>query len=77
MERSASSGFGSSTYAGASIGQGIFAALLMLETLQVAFLAPAATAGAISLEREKQTLEHFFSRIPKSLTALEVGSHSP
>src|SRR5438477_11035261 len=55
MERSASSGFGSSTYAGASIGQGIFAALLMLETLQVAFLAPAATAGAISLEREKQT----------------------
>jgi len=26
---------------------------------------------------EKQTLEHFFSRIPKSLTALEVGSHSP
>ncbi len=40
LERSASSGFGSSTYAGASIGQGIFAALLMLETLQVAFLAP-------------------------------------
>ena len=29
----------------------------MLETLQVAFLAPASTAGAISLEREKQTLE--------------------
>ena len=57
MERNASSGFGSSTYAGASIGQGIFAALLMLETLQVVFLAPSATAGAISLEREKQTLE--------------------
>ena len=57
LERNASSGFGSSTYAGASIGQGIFAALLMLETLQVAFLAPAATAGAISLEREKRTLE--------------------
>jgi len=57
MERNAFSGFGSSTYAGASIGQGIFAALLMLETLQVAFLAPSATAGAISLEREKQTLE--------------------
>ena len=57
MERNASTGFGSSTYAGASIGQGIFAALLMLETLQVAFLAPSATAGAISLEREKQTLE--------------------
>jgi len=57
MERSVSTGFGSSTYAGATIGQGIFAALLMLEMLQVAFLAPSATAGAISLEREKQTLE--------------------
>jgi ABC-type transport system involved in multi-copper enzyme maturation permease subunit len=57
LERNASTGFGSSAYAGASIGQGIFAALLMLEMLQVAFLAPAATAGAISLEREKQTLE--------------------
>jgi ABC-type transport system involved in multi-copper enzyme maturation permease subunit len=57
MERNASTGFGSSTYAGASIGQGIFAALLMLEMLQVAFLAPSATAGAISLEREKQTLD--------------------
>jgi ABC-type transport system involved in multi-copper enzyme maturation permease subunit len=57
MERNATSGLGSSSYAGASIGQGIFAALLMLETLQVAFLAPSATAGAISLEREKQTLE--------------------
>lgn len=57
MERNVSTGFGSSSYAGASIGQGIFAALLMLETLQVAFLAPSATAGAISLEREKRTLE--------------------
>src|SRR5512143_1862485 len=57
MERNVSTGFGSSTYAGATIGQGIFAALLMLETLQVAFLAPSATAGAISLEREKRTLE--------------------
>jgi ABC-type transport system involved in multi-copper enzyme maturation permease subunit len=58
LERTYSSGFGGSTgLATASIGQGIFAALLMLETLQVAFLAPAATAGAISLEREKQTLE--------------------
>ncbi|HEX5149533.1 MAG TPA: ABC transporter permease [Candidatus Limnocylindrales bacterium] len=58
MERTYSFGFGGNgTYATASIGQGIFAALLMLETLQVAFLAPASTAGAISLEREKQTLE--------------------
>jgi ABC-type transport system involved in multi-copper enzyme maturation permease subunit len=58
MERTYSFGFGGNgTYATASIGQGIFAALMMLETLQVAFLAPSATAGAISLEREKQTLE--------------------
>jgi ABC-type transport system involved in multi-copper enzyme maturation permease subunit len=58
MERTYFSGFGSGgTYATAAIGQGIFAALMMLETLQVAFLAPSATAGAISLEREKQTLE--------------------
>ena len=58
LERAYSSGFGgTAAFASASIGQGIFAALLMLETLQVAFLAPSATAGAISLEREKRTLE--------------------
>jgi ABC-type transport system involved in multi-copper enzyme maturation permease subunit len=58
MERTYSSGFGgSAAFASAQIGQVIFAALLMLETLQVVFLAPAATAGAISLEREKRTLE--------------------
>ena len=47
----------SSAFASAAIGQGIFAALLMLMTLQVVFLAPSSTAGAISLEREKQTLD--------------------
>jgi ABC-type transport system involved in multi-copper enzyme maturation permease subunit len=58
MERQYSFNFGGNgTYATAAIGQGIFAALLILETLQVAFLAPSATAGAISMEREKQTLE--------------------
>ena len=57
-ERAYSSGFGgTAAFASASIGQGIFAALLMLETLQVAFLAPSATAGSISLEREKRTLD--------------------
>jgi ABC-2 type transport system permease protein len=71
MERNASSGFGS-TYAGASIGQGIFAALLMLETLQVAFLAPSATAGAISLEREKRTLELLVAT-PISSIAIVLG----
>ena len=58
MERAYGIGFGgSAAYASAPIGQGMFAALLFLETLLVVFLAPAATAGAISLEREKQTLD--------------------
>ena len=57
METAYSSSFGqSAAFASASIGQAIFAAMIMLETLQVVFLAPASTAGAISLEREKQTL---------------------
>src|SRR4249919_4098892 len=55
MERTYSTGFGGgSAFATAAIGQGIFAALLMLETLLVVFLAPMSTAGSISLEREKQ-----------------------
>ena len=46
MERTYSTGFGgSATFATAAIGQGIFASILMLETLLVAFLAPMATAG--------------------------------
>jgi ABC-2 type transport system permease protein len=58
IAQSYTTGFGgSSAFASAAVGQGIFAALLMLETLQVAFLAPSSTAGAISLEREKQTLD--------------------
>jgi ABC-type transport system involved in multi-copper enzyme maturation permease subunit len=58
MERTYATGFGgNATFATAAIGQGIFVSILMLETLLVAFLAPMATAGAISLEREKQTLE--------------------
>lgn len=71
-ERSFSSGFGSSATATAVIGQGIFAALIMLETLQVAFLAPSSTAGAISLEREKQTLE-LLVVTPISSLALVLG----
>ncbi|HVL53493.1 MAG TPA: ABC transporter permease [Vitreimonas sp.] len=47
----------SAAFASASIGRGIFTALMMLETLLVVALAPAFTAGAISLEREKQTLD--------------------
>ncbi len=59
QERSAQSGFpgGGATFAGAQIGQSIFIGLLIVETLQLVFLAPASTAGSISTEREKQTLD--------------------
>ena len=53
---SASSG-GTAAYASAAIGQELFAGLMMVVTLLVVLLAPAFTAGAISLEREKQTLD--------------------
>jgi ABC-type transport system involved in multi-copper enzyme maturation permease subunit len=73
MERSYTSGFGqSAAFASAQIGQVLFAALLILETLQVVFLAPSATAGAISLEREKQTLELLIVT-PISSLAIVVG----
>ena len=73
MERAYTSGFGNGAgQASASIGQGIFAALLMLETLQVVFLAPASTAGSISLEREKQTLE-LLVVTPISSLAIVIG----
>src|SRR5688572_32010892 len=48
VESTTMSGFGgTSAFAGAAIGQGIFAAVLMLMTLQVVFLAASSTAGAI------------------------------
>jgi ABC-2 type transport system permease protein len=73
IESQYTSGFGnSSAFAGAAIGQGIFAALLMLMTLQVAFLAPSSTSGSISLEREKQTLELLIAT-PISSLAIVVG----
>ena len=73
VEANAVSGFGgTSAFASAQIGQGIFAALLMLMTLQVVFLASSATAGAISLEREKQTLELLIAT-PISSLAIVVG----
>jgi len=65
-------GGGLAANAGASIGQGIFAAVLMLMTLQVAFLAPSSTAGAISLEREKQTLDLLVTT-PISSFAIVIG----
>ena len=63
---------GQATYASASIGRGIFIGLLMLQTLMVAVLAPAATAGAISSEREHQTLE-LLSVTPISSLAIVLG----
>lgn len=63
---------GQATYASASIGRGIFISLLMLQTLMVAVLAPAATAGAISSEREHQTLE-LLSVTPISSLAIVLG----
>ncbi len=65
-------GFGAATFASPQIGQSIFTALLILETLLVLFLAPAFTAGAISLEREKQTLD-LLAVTPISSLAIVLG----
>lgn len=66
-------GFGdTATFASASIGRGIFIGLLMLQTLMIAVLAPAATAGAISSEREHQTLE-LLAVTPISSLAIVLG----
>lgn len=63
---------GPGAFASALVGQEIFGALLLVETLLVVFLAPAFTAGAISLEREKQTLD-MLSATPISSIAIVVG----
>jgi ABC-type transport system involved in multi-copper enzyme maturation permease subunit len=63
---------GSAAFASAQIGRGVFGALLVLETVFVAVLAPAFTAGAISQEREKQTLD-MLATTPISSLALVVG----
>jgi len=63
---------GEATYASASVGRGIFVGLMMLQTLMVAVLAPAATAGAISSEREHQTLE-LLAVTPISSLAIVLG----
>ena len=63
---------GSAAFASALIGQEIFGGLLMLITLLVVFLAPSFTAGAISLEREKQTLDMLVTT-PISSLAIVIG----
>jgi ABC-type transport system involved in multi-copper enzyme maturation permease subunit len=45
------------TFESSQTGTTVFTGLLFLETLLVVFLAPAFTTGAISQEREKQTLD--------------------
>lgn len=59
-------------FSAAAIGRGIFVGLMMLLTLIVAVLAPAATAGAISGERERQTLE-LLAVTPISSPAIVLG----
>jgi ABC-type transport system involved in multi-copper enzyme maturation permease subunit len=48
---------GSSTEDLQTIGKIIFGAVVLLELLMVSFIGPALTAGAISSERERQTLD--------------------
>jgi ABC-2 type transport system permease protein len=72
-ERNAGMSFGGQVnYASAGIGRGIFVGLMLLQTLMVAVLAPAATAGAISSEREHQTLE-LLAVTPISSLAIVLG----
>gem|GEM_PF-776062 len=63
---------GSAAFASSLVGQEVFGALVLVETLLVVFLAPAFTAGAISLEREKQTLD-MLTATPISSLAIVVG----
>lgn len=59
-------------YQSASIGRGIFVALMFLQTLMISVLAPASTAGTISGERERQTLD-LLAVTPISSVAIVVG----
>jgi len=56
----------------AQIGQAIFGAILVLQTVLTVMVAPALTSGAISVEREKQTLELLITT-PVSTLGLVVG----
>jgi ABC-type transport system involved in multi-copper enzyme maturation permease subunit len=63
---------GAAAFASSLIGQEIFGALMIVETLLVVFLAPAFTAGSISLEREKQTLD-MLTATPIASLAIVIG----
>lgn len=56
----------------ASIGHAIFSGLLLVETLLVLVLSPAFTTGAISLEREKQTIDLLVTT-PLSTLGMVIG----
>lgn len=73
LEESARQNFGfSPQYQSASIGRGIFVAIMFLQTLMISVLAPASTAGTISGERERQTLD-LLAVTPISSVAIVVG----
>jgi ABC-type transport system involved in multi-copper enzyme maturation permease subunit len=55
-----------------SAGSGIFQVLMVLQLILVVFLAPASTSGAISLEREKQTLD-LLAATPVPSLAVVIG----
>jgi len=66
-------GFGfSAATASATIGTAIFVLLSLFQLLLVCFIAPAFTTGAISLEREKQTLDLLIST-PMRPGAIVIG----
>jgi ABC-2 type transport system permease protein len=65
-------GFGGQANASALIGQTIFTLLSIFQLILVCFIAPAFTAGQISLEREKQTLDLLIST-PMRPGAIVIG----
>ena len=63
MSLSARSAF--NTGQAASFGQGLFIYLILFQMVLLAFITPALTAGAISSERERQTIDLLFvTRLP-------------
>lgn len=65
-------GFGGQANASALIGQSIFSLLSIFQLILICFIAPAFTAGQISLEREKQTLDLLVST-PMRPSAIVIG----
>ncbi len=68
----ADNGLAGSANASALVGQAIFITLSIFQLILICFIAPAATAGQISLEREKQTLDLLIST-PMRPGAIVIG----